>query len=66
MPDSQVAEGKVTYADADRSHPLGRRILLGDAGMGSSYRIQDGNYRSVAEQRPDPLHDFGLGNPVER
>jgi hypothetical protein len=48
MPDSSVAEGKVTYADSDRSHPLGRKILLGDAAIQSSYRIKDGAIMEVA------------------
>jgi hypothetical protein len=48
MPDSSVGEGKVTYADEDRSHPLGRKILLGDAAIQSSYRIKDSAITEVS------------------
>ena len=41
MPDGEVSQGNVTFADDDKSHPLGRMIDLGDPKMGSAYRIKD-------------------------
>jgi hypothetical protein len=41
MPDGEVAEGKVVYADRDLSHPLGRKIDLGDPVTQSVYRVKD-------------------------
>jgi hypothetical protein len=40
MLQGEVAEGEVRYADQDESHPLGRKIHLGD-GQDSAYRIKD-------------------------
>jgi uncharacterized GH25 family protein len=41
MPDGEVSEGDVKYADGDRSHPLGRKLDLGDGDTQSVYRIKD-------------------------
>lgn len=41
MPDGEIGSGDVRFADEDRSHPLGRRIDLGDPKLGSVYRIRD-------------------------
>ncbi|REK10533.1 MAG: DUF3386 family protein [Planctomycetota bacterium] len=41
MPDGEVSEGNVTYVDEDDSHPLGRKISLGDEDFSSAYRIKD-------------------------
>ena len=41
MPDGEVTEGNVVYADDDRTHPLGRKINLGDSELSSAYRIKD-------------------------
>jgi uncharacterized GH25 family protein len=48
MPDGEVAEGTVTYADSDRNHPLGRKIDLGDADAQSRYRIRGDEIREVS------------------
>jgi hypothetical protein len=42
MPDGEVAEGRVTYVDSNESHPLGRKIDLGNPATESAYRIKDG------------------------
>jgi hypothetical protein len=41
MPDGEVAEGTITYPDRDDTHPLGRRVDLGDATTQSVYRIKN-------------------------
>lgn len=41
MPEGEVAQGQVTYADDDTSHPLGRKIDLGDPSLQSAYRLKD-------------------------
>ncbi len=41
MPDGEVSEGKVVWADEPAGHPLGRKIKLGDAGFQSAYRLKD-------------------------
>lgn len=41
MPDGEVSEGTITYADGEHTHPLGRKIDLGDASSGSIYRVKD-------------------------
>lgn len=41
MPDGEVAQGQVTYSDEDTSHPLGRKIDLGDPSLQSAYRLKD-------------------------
>jgi Protein of unknown function (DUF3386) len=41
MPDDSVPQGKVKYADNDLTHPMGRKIDLGDPELGSVYRIKD-------------------------
>ncbi len=46
MPDGEVSEGNVVFADNDRANPLGRRIALGDD-RESSYRIKDGAIMEV-------------------
>jgi hypothetical protein len=40
MPDGDVAEGSIRYADDDTDHPLGRKIDLGDPNQQSKYRIR--------------------------
>lgn len=41
MPDGEVTQGNVTYADNDTTHPLGRKIDLGDPNLQSAYRLKD-------------------------
>jgi uncharacterized protein DUF3386 len=41
MPDGEVTQGEVKYADTDRTHPLGRKIDLGDPSLQSAYRLKD-------------------------
>ena len=41
MPDGEVSEGHISYSDQDTSHPLGRKIDLGDTNMKSMYRIKN-------------------------
>ena len=41
MPDGEVTEGTITYAERDDVHPLGRKIDLGDPTTQSVYRIKD-------------------------
>jgi uncharacterized GH25 family protein len=41
MPDGEVAEGAITWAEKDASHPLGRKIDLGDPTLKSAYRLKD-------------------------
>ena len=41
MPDDSVPQGKVKYADNDLTHPMGRKIDLGDPELGSMYRVKD-------------------------
>ncbi len=41
MPEDNLPQGKVKYADNDLTHPLGRKIDLGDPELGSVYRIKD-------------------------
>lgn len=41
MPEGEVAQGQVTYSDQDTSHPLGRKIDLGDPSLQSAYRLKD-------------------------
>jgi uncharacterized GH25 family protein len=55
QPDGEVSEGKVVYADQDLTHPLGRKIELGDPGFQSAYRLKDDVImevnRSMGKQR---------------
>jgi hypothetical protein len=55
MPDGEVTEGDVTYADNDLTHPLGRKIDLGDPSLQSVYRVRDNVItevnRSIGELR---------------
>lgn len=41
MPDGEVTQGDVTFAEPDGTHPLGRKIDLGDPSAQSAYRIKD-------------------------
>jgi hypothetical protein len=41
MPEDNVQPGKVKYADNDLTHPMGRKIDLGDLEVNSVYRIRD-------------------------
>jgi uncharacterized GH25 family protein len=41
MPDGEVTQGEVTFADEADAHPLGRKIDLGDPSLESAYRIKD-------------------------
>ena len=41
MPDGEVSQGDVKFSDSDESHPLGRKIDLGDPSLQSAYRIKD-------------------------
>jgi hypothetical protein len=41
MPDGEVTQGDVTFAEAESKHPLGRAIDLGDSSANSVYRIKD-------------------------
>jgi hypothetical protein len=41
MPEGEISEGNVTYADNDTAHPLGRKINLGDESFQSVYRLKD-------------------------
>lgn len=41
MPDGEVTQGDVKFAEADTHHPLGRKIDLGDPSLQSAYRIKD-------------------------
>ncbi len=41
MPDGEVTQGEVKYADDDLTHPLGRKIDLGDPSLQSAYRLKD-------------------------
>jgi hypothetical protein len=41
MPDGEVSQGDVTYAEEASAHPLGRKIDLGDPSLQSAYRIKD-------------------------
>lgn len=41
MPDGEVTQGEVKYADNDLTHPLGRKIDLGDPSLQSAYRLKD-------------------------
>ena len=47
MPDGQIIDGKVTYAEQNSHHPLGRLIQLGDKDRHSAYRLRDGVIREV-------------------
>ena len=41
MPDGEVSQGDVTFAEEPGPHPLGRKIDLGDPSLQSAYRIKD-------------------------
>ncbi len=41
MPDGEVSDRRVVYADSDLTHPLGRKIDLGDPERHSAYRLKD-------------------------
>ena len=41
MPDGEVNEGTVTFAEEAAAHPLGRKLDLGDPTLQSAYRIKD-------------------------
>lgn len=41
MPDGEVSQGDVTFAEELGPHPLGRKIDLGDPSLQSAYRIKD-------------------------
>jgi hypothetical protein len=41
MPDGEVMQGEVKYANNDRTHPLGRKIDLGDPSLQSAYRLKE-------------------------
>ncbi len=41
MPDGEVTQGDVTFAETEATHPLGRKIDLGDPSLQSAYRIKD-------------------------
>lgn len=41
MPDGEVTDGIITWADDDLTHPLGRLIDLGDPNLKSQYRLKD-------------------------
>jgi hypothetical protein len=41
MPDGEVSQGDVTFAEEAGAHPLGRKIDLGDPSLQSAYRIKD-------------------------
>jgi len=41
MPDGEVTDGAITWAEKDDSHPLGRMIDLGDPNLKSKYRLKD-------------------------
>ncbi|HEX3727384.1 MAG TPA: DUF3386 family protein, partial [Pirellulales bacterium] len=53
MPDGEVSEGQVRYADDDRAHPLGRKIDLDDGVTHSAYRIQGDVIREVNRSAGD-------------
>jgi len=41
MPDGEVTQNAVTFSDQDMTHPLGRKIDLGDPDLQSAYRLKD-------------------------
>ncbi len=41
MPDGEVSQGDVTFAEEANAHPLGRKIDLGDPSLQSAYRIRE-------------------------
>jgi hypothetical protein len=41
MPDGEVTQGDVKWSDNDLTHPLGRKIDLGDPDLQSAYRLKD-------------------------
>ncbi len=41
MPDGEVTEGNVQWAEPNDDHPLGRLISLGDTAFSSAYRLKD-------------------------
>jgi uncharacterized GH25 family protein len=41
MPNGEVSEGNVTWAEEENTHPLGRKIDLGDPKLQSAYRLKD-------------------------
>ncbi len=41
MPDGEVSEGNVQWAEPNDDHPLGRLISLGDTAFSSAYRLKD-------------------------
>lgn len=52
---TRFADEKPTFADEPAGHPLGRKILLGDADYQSAYRIQDDMITEV-NRRAGPTH----------
>ncbi len=41
MPDGEVSEGDVKWAEENDDHPLGRLVSLGDTAFSSAYRLKD-------------------------
>jgi len=41
MPDGEVTTGRIAWAEPDDTHPLGRKIDLGDPTLQSAYRLKD-------------------------
>ncbi len=50
MPDGEISEGAIRWAEADMSHPLGRLIDLGDPHLKSAYRLKDDVIMEVNRQ----------------
>jgi uncharacterized GH25 family protein len=56
MPDGEVTDGVITWADDDKTHPLGRLIDLGDPNLKSVYRLKDGVVMEVNRTAGPNMH----------
>ena len=56
MPDGEVTEGMVTWSDNDLTHPLGRKIDLGDPNLKSAYRLKDDVIMEVNRTAGPSMH----------
>lgn len=53
MPDDSIPQRKVAYADGELTHPLGRKIDLGDPQLGSVYRVKGDVITEVSRRMGD-------------
>ena len=68
MPDGEVTQGDVTFADEADTHPLGRKIDLGDPSLQSAYRIKDDVIMEVNRigRSDDAVHDQRARDRAQR